>query len=91
MPPCPDSVVSARAEVEDTLVSSVGSPYELAKNVCQIMISDHQDEVHGELKFICKDMNEFRANPTKVIDHTSVYKVSFQNTMTSRVVADEVA
>lgn len=47
--------------------------------------------MEGELKFICEDMIKLCSIITKVTDHVSAHTYSFENTMLSIVIADEVA
>lgn len=82
------SVASIRAEGEDVPSPLSGSALELVNAICQVMIFELRGE---ELKLVCEDMNELRANTTKAPDHISIWFDSIENTVPSAVVSDEVA
>lgn len=91
MPFHPRRAASTRAEGEVAPFLWAGNPSKLVKAVCQVMINDFQDEVQGGLKLIWTDVTKHRASSTKVIDHILVCLDSFENTMPSAVVGEEIA
>lgn len=55
------------------------------------MIDEFRGELQAELKVVCEEVNELRANTTKVLDHISDGLERNKNTMPSTVVLDDVA
>lgn len=85
------SAVSAIAKADVTPSSLSRNLSELVEAICQVVFSDLRDELQGELKLICEDMNELRISATKVVDHISVCMDSIEKTLSFTVLADEVA
>lgn len=81
-----------RTKREDITFLFAENPSELVKEIIQVVVNDHRDEVQGEPKLICEDTSEVRANTTKFIDCIyciSVHVDSFKKAMPSAKATDK--